>query len=116
MTFAIIVLVCLLASLVLCLALRTSPASWCLLAFSALWLPANNNHLEGTVVFGVGAVHGMTTSDLISVAGFLVSLATLLWRSHRTTWPARRGADPAAIVVICALIFGLGAAAAYLNG
>lgn len=116
MTFSIIVLACLVASLALCLVLRTRLAACCLVVSSALWLPANNTNLEGTTLFGIGATHGVTTSDLLAVGGLLVGVVTLLWRSRRDVAVGRATTRPAAIIYLCAAIFGVGAIVAYLRG
>jgi hypothetical protein len=115
MTFALAVLTVLLLSLAGSLALRRRAAAWTLVVASATWLPANNKYLEGTVLFAIGGLHGVTSSDLLAVVGFLVGLAVLVGQSQRSK-PGRGVTDPAAIVYVCAVIFSSGAAAAYLSG
>lgn len=104
---------------VLCVAaLFTSLAAgplWVLLAMSALWLPANNHHLEGPVLLTVTRNHGITVSDLAGIGGFLLSTTILVRRVAGTPRPVRQ-VSPAGVLAYCCLTFALGASAAWILG
>ncbi len=88
---------------------------WVLLAASALWLPANNDHLEGPVLATVTRNHGITVSDLAGIAGFLVA-TTILVRRVAATPPPQRQVHPGWVLAYCCVIFGFGAMAAWIVG
>jgi hypothetical protein len=48
-----------------------------LAALSGLLLPVNNGRLEGPVLYTVQSGHGLTVSDLIAYAGFIVAAWTV---------------------------------------
>jgi len=62
-----------------CLARPSPPAAACLAALAVTWLFANGT-LEGQILWSLTATHGLTVSDLLSVAA--VALAVRTWRHH----------------------------------
>jgi hypothetical protein len=83
-----------------------------LAALSAAWLPTNNGHLEGPILYTVADHHGLTAADLAAYAGFaFAALAGWRWRQAqlRQTGPDGRGMGrPAALAFIAVLVFLLG--------
>ena len=69
---------------------RTAHAA-VLVAVAMLWLSVNQP-MEGPILITVSPKHGLTASDLLSVAGFAVALILVIGRRHGTIRPRRRPA------------------------
>jgi hypothetical protein len=105
---AVIVFSCLLAALSWCLITGSAASCWFLVVASALWLPANNRHLEGRTLVVLTTTHGITVSDLVALGCWLLATATLLWRAHRSRL-AGGAARVGTLLATCAGVFLLGA-------
>jgi hypothetical protein len=105
---AVIVFICLLAALSWCLIAGSAASCWFLVVCSALWLPANNRHLEGRTLVVLTTTHGITTSDLVALSCWLLATATLLWRAHRSRLSGG-SARAGPLLVTCVGVFLLGA-------
>ena len=92
-----------------------------LAALSAAWLPTNNGHLEGPVLYTVAENHGLTVADLAAYAGFaLAALAGWRWRQAQLTRSDpddRRVSRPAALAFVAVLVvlLGCGLVASWLH-
>jgi hypothetical protein len=123
MIFALAVLVVLLMTALVCWRRPSRAAAFALALLAAIWLSANNGHLEGWVLIVVDPKHGLTAADLISYSGFAVAVHTVLrWsrtQAGRQVTPlsapdplayyracAVRAIGGLALVLISALAFG----------
>jgi hypothetical protein len=99
-----------------CLRFRNNAAGWSVIFFSALWLPANNKYMEGTVLFGISAYHGVTTSDLLAVLGAIAGVVTLTRPAEWRGWRAGDYVRTTAVAAASGLVLATGGLAAYLTG
>ncbi|RDI32357.1 hypothetical protein DEU38_10388 [Rhodococcus sp. AG1013] len=67
-----------------CLAKPTRPAATALVSVAVVWVFANGP-LEGGVLWSLSPEHGLTVSDLLSVAA--VAIAVSAWRRTRNARP-----------------------------
>ena len=92
-----------------------------LAVLSAAWLPINNGHLEGPVLYTVADDHGLTLADLAAYAGFaLAAVAGWRWRRTRIAQAgpgARELGRPAAaaFVAVLVVLLGCGLAASWFH-
>lgn len=114
MVVALVALVGLLTTLAATVARPRRGTAWALLGFTALWLPANDQHLEGGVLIDFGGYHGLTSADLLAAVGAAtagVVLLRLTRRHHGGDCRRLTGVAVAWVVVLAAA-----AAVAYGNG
>ncbi len=77
MVVALLVLAALLAAWVWNIARPSRRAALVLVILCALWLPANNRHLEGPLLVNLDEKHGLTLSDLLSYGGFVLAVVSV---------------------------------------
>ncbi len=112
MTLAFLLCIAMAAAIAGCLLTGSVVIAWFLVVVSAAWEPANNHHLEGAVLLTIQPHHGLTVADLYGLAGFGIATLTLL-TSARLRTDIMSGVGQAAT---CAVIFGIGVAAAWIIG
>ena len=95
---------------------RWSVTVACLLAVaSALWLPANNGHLEGPVLATLDRSHGLTLADLLSYFGFIVVVVSTLYARQAARHSPRRDPASALPCLVAPVLLAGGLLLAYLS-
>lgn len=113
MLLAVAALVGLLITLAATLLRPRVGTAWALLGFTALWLPANDQHLEGAVLVDLGGYHGITVADLLAAVGAGAATVTLLHLTRRH----RPGLGPlAGTAAMVTAVLAVAAAVTYVNG
>ena len=117
MAFSVLAQTLLLACAAWCLLTRDRPAAGCLVLAAALWLPANNRHLEGRTLIVLSQSHGVTVADVIGLAGWLLGSAVLVSAELPDRYRSR-GSGERALVTLggCVAVLAAGAALAVVTG
>jgi hypothetical protein len=115
--FSVVVLTLLLAGAACCLLTLDRVAAAALVVISAVWLPANNGHLEGATVVVVSRTHGITVADLLGVAAWLIGTGILVAAELPSRSRYSRNPNRAlAVFAGCVGVFVAGAAVAVATG
>jgi hypothetical protein len=116
MLIAVLILTCLVSAAGWCLITRTQFAAWTLVTTSAVWLPANNGHLEGHIVFTLNHAHGITQGDFVGITGWLFGTGVLSYHALRSDTRSPRSPHVGVVLLICLAILAVGMLSAYASG
>jgi hypothetical protein len=117
MVLSVAALTLLLLCVAWCLLTLDRIAAGCLVIAAALWLPANNRHLEGHTLLVLSQAHGVTVADVIGLAGWLLGSAVLVAAELPDRYRTRGSGRRAGLTVgACVAVVAVGALLAVATG
>jgi hypothetical protein len=111
-TLAVVVLTALLAAVCWAVFARSRPAAWAVVVLSAVWLPANNGHLEGRTLLVLSDTHGVTQADALGLSCWLIASLVLMRRATVAASARPRWVRSAVPLLTSGMVFAAGALAA----